>query len=52
MWIVTALFYADNLDKVRLVIDRFDLESPKAIKEAQQLIKASLKADLALSKPT
>ena len=48
---MAALFYADNLDEVRLVIDEFDPDSHKAIKEAQQLMKkASLKADLAFIK--
>lgn len=49
MWIGAASFYAKNFNSIKQVVNSFDPDEAKSIKEAQQLLeKDSLAADLTL----
>ena len=48
-WIEAVIYYEENFDKVKTVIDKFDPKAAKSIQKSQNLLRnQNIKADVSL----
>ncbi len=51
MWVEAAVYYADNIDSLKDILNQFDEEEAKVIEESKKLVRSqTLRADLTFIK--